>query len=330
MNQLRQGFFFRKLPFIVCLWLAACPVHLNAQSPMAAGLRSTAIKGFTEPFRSIELAASEMGTLSSIDVAEGDQVQAGAILGRLNEDVLQASRLMASEAVASQGKLNAAMAELKIQQETLTKVQGLFERRHASKVELDRAQGQVDVSLARVEAVKDELRVKKFELQRIEAQIEQRRLRSPIDGIVTQIFKDEGEFVSYSDPVVFAVVQLDPLLVILSIPQDEARSLHKGMEVTLTIGSQREQAKAVVEFVSPVADAQSSTCRVKLKVPNADQQWQSGQPCFLDRNAFSSVQNTKQPHMMKPGSQPSTSRAHPANANRALATRQSKQKFSSQ
>ena len=239
------------------------------------------IKAFTEPYRSIDLAASEMGTLSSIEVAEGDQVKAEQILGRLSEEVLAASKAMIQTSIEAQGKLNAALAELKIQEETLTKVEGLFQRKHASQVELDRAKGQAEVSRARVEAVRDEMRVKQFELQRVVAQIEQRRLRSPIDGIVTQVFKDVGEFVSSADPVVFRIVQLDPLLVVFSLPEQHASKLEPNQDIMIVIGDRKKKAPAIVEFVSPTAEAQSGTYRVRLRVPNERNQWKSGSPCFF-------------------------------------------------
>ncbi len=305
MKTIRNSF-SPKLPTISWLLIAICPSLIAAQMVPANGLRH-GVKGFTEPYRSIELAAPEMGTLATVNVREGDVVEANQILGRLNEDVLHASRAMIQETLASHGKLNAARAEMNTQQEVLRKVQGLFDREHASATELDRARGQFEIVKARYEAVQDELRVKQRELERVEAQIEQRRLRTPIDGIVTEVLKDEGEFVSSADPVVFKVVQLDPLLVILSIPQSHATSLQAGSEIELQIGVQRTPVAAIVEFVSPVADAQSGTCRVRFRIPNSDQRWQSGLPCFLNFQSFQSAQTSVPPASLRnPPSTPPT------------------------
>ena len=169
------------------------------------------IKAFTEPYRSIDIAASETGILSKLYVKEGDQIEAGVLLAKLNDDVLAASLAVGKETTESEGATKSAMAELKMQQDRFNKLNGLFQRRHASQTELDRAQSQLEIATAKVESVQDELRVKKLETKRIEAQLEQRRLRTPINGVVTEIFKDEGEFVSPSDPVVMTVVQLNPL-----------------------------------------------------------------------------------------------------------------------
>lgn len=259
------------------------PQFLFGQSSTSGLVRgsSKAVKAFTEPYRSIDLAASEMGALSSVEVREGDLVKRDQILGRLNEDVLAAGQAMIEQSIRATGKLDAAKAELKVQEETFEKVQGLFRRKHASQVELDRASGQVEIAKARVEAVLDDINIKKYELKRVVAQIEQRRVRSPIDGVVTEIFKDEGEFVSSADPIIFRVVQLDPLLVVFSLPESHATRLKSGMPITIAMGPSKHSAEAVTEFVSPVADAQSGTYRVRLRVPNSKQQWRSGVPCYF-------------------------------------------------
>ena len=237
------------------------------------------IKAFTEPYRSIDIAASETGILSQLFVKEGDQIEAGGLLAKLNDEVLAASLAVGLETTQSTGATKSAMAELKMQQERFNKLNGLFQRQHASQTELDRAQSQLEIATAKVESVQDEMRIKNLEMKRIEAQLEQRKLRTPMDCVVTEIFKDEGEFVSPSDPTVMKVVQLNPLRIIFSVPQEEINRLKANDVVPLVIGEQELHGK--VEFVSPTADAQSGTCRVKIQIANDDLSLASGQACYL-------------------------------------------------
>lgn len=255
--------------------------------------------GFAEPYRELELAASEMGTISKLSVKEGDVVEAGQILASLNDDVLLASLDLAKEAMSAKGKLNSATAELELQRERYKKMVGLRTRRHASQVEVDRAATQLEIAEAQFQAVKEELRLKAIEHRRIQAQLEQRRIKSPISGIVIRVHKDEGEFVSPTDPVVVKVVQLNPLLVVFSIPKEDARELHKNQEVPVYFGDLEVQG--VVEFVSPTADAQSGTTRVKIRVPNHDLALQSGDACRLNAETpdapIASSSDTKTSHV---------------------------------
>lgn len=237
------------------------------------------IKAFTEPYRSVEIAAAEMGTLANVAVEEGHEISAGDLLANLNEEVLSASLEVAKNLSQAGGELKSAEAELRMQQGRFEKIVGLKERRHASQTEVDRAKAQLEVAEAKLESVQDDLRAKKLDIKRIEAQLEQRRLRSPIDGVVTSIFKEEGEFVSPNDPRVMKVVQLNPLRAIFSVPQDQALRLTVKETVSLTLGD--SDVSGVVEFVSPTADAQSGTCRVKVRIENPDHLLASGLPCYL-------------------------------------------------
>jgi len=237
------------------------------------------IKAFTEPYRSIEIAAPETGTIARLSVEEGDHIKAGAILANLNEEVLTASLAVAKETTTSKGPLKSATADFQMQQERYQKIQGLFNRRHASQTELDRAQAQLEMAAAKVESAEDDLRVRTLEMRRIEAQIEQRRVRSPIDGVVTEIFKDEGEFVSPNDPKVMTVVQLNPLRVIFSVPQTETSRLKVDQSVPVLI--EGKELNGIVKFISPTADAQSGTCRVKIQIDNSELTLSSGQACYL-------------------------------------------------
>ena len=104
---------------------------------------------------------------------------------------------------------------------------------------------------------------------------------SPINGVTTHLYKDEGEFVSPNDPVVIKVVQLDPLLVVFSVPLAEAGKLTAEEPVSVRIESAKLTVQGVVEFVSPTADAQSGTTRVRVRIPNPGESVPSGITCHL-------------------------------------------------
>ena len=63
------------------------------------------------------------------------------------------------------------------------------------------------------------------------------------------------------------------------MPQEETSRLKAGDVVPLTIGG--EDIKGRVEFVSPTANAQSGTCRVKIHIDNKNLSLASGQACYL-------------------------------------------------
>jgi RND family efflux transporter MFP subunit len=239
------------------------------------------IAGFTEPYRDIDVAAPEMGQITRLEVREGMRVQVGQVLARLDDSVWSASLEVAKTAMQSAGRLEAAEAELRLYRETLDKLLRLLQRQHATQQEVDRAQAQRDAAEARVKAAREELQVRTHEYDRAQAQLNQRRVLAPIAGVVTQVTKDEGEFVSPNDPTVVKIVQLDPLLVVFSVPVARARDLTKDAQVQVRVESIAEPVAGVVEFVSPTADAQSGTTRVRVRLPNPGEAIPSGVKCQL-------------------------------------------------
>ena len=239
------------------------------------------IDGFTEPYRDIEVAAGEMGRIIHLNVREGDRVKVGQLLARLDDDVLNATLNIAKAAMDSSGRLEAAQAELQMYEESLEKLRELLARTHATPREVDRANSQKEMAEARVKVTREELRVKLLEFERTRTQLEQRRVLSPIEGIVTHLYKDEGEFVSPNDPVVVKVVQLDPLVVVFSVPLGDAKNLATKDSVEIRIESSKKTVQGVVEYVCPTAEPQSGTTRVRVRIPNSDETIPSGVTCHL-------------------------------------------------
>jgi len=243
--------------------------------------KATDISAFIEPYRDIDVATSEMGTLAYLNVKEGDHVTRGQVLGGLDEDVVRANLEVAQKAKEARGRLVSAEEELAFQTENLRKIRQLIERQHASAEELARTETQQRIAEAQVLAIREELELKSAEYTRTEAMLLEKQIRSPIDGMVTQIYKDVGEFISASSPVVIKVVKLDVLLVQFAVPANAASEFKAGRTVPLSIGSEHTKTVGVIEFVSPIKDPQSNTVRLRMRIDNSQGQFSSGDSCWL-------------------------------------------------
>ena len=149
------------------------------------------IVGYTEPYKIITVSCAEHGVISEMRVKEGDLVKAQQVLARLDIAELSA-------------ELDIARAEAKL---ALTRQQRVTELATASRVTPEE-----------IEKARTELIVKDAQVRRIEAQIESRTMRSPVDGIVTEIKRDPSETVSTANPHVLTVVQIDKLTANLFLP----------------------------------------------------------------------------------------------------------------
>ena len=242
---------------------------------------ATDVPGFTEPSRDLSLASPESGRIASVDVREGDVVEAGQVVARTESGVLEATRRITETQIAADGKLQRARAELAMQSKRLGKLTGLLQRGHAGQEEVDTATIERDVAAAAVRTAEEDREIRIAERDRIDVQLEQRLVRSPIAGTVVRVVKDAGEFVSQADPVVMRVVRLDPLTGVFNVPEEMAGRLAKGEAADVRFLRTGVIAAGVVEFVSPVIEPQSGTVRVTVSLPNGEGLLRAGEKCAL-------------------------------------------------
>ena len=111
--------------------------------------------------------------------------------------------------------------------------------------------------------------------------MEQRTIRSPIDGVVTQLHRRIGEFVAPNNPDMMTVVELDPLLANFSALGPEAMRLRVGQKVKVYFPSYDQAVNGIVDFIAPVTDAESGTVPFKVRIDNPDGKFRSGEQCEL-------------------------------------------------
>jgi RND family efflux transporter MFP subunit len=272
-------------------------VSMTASAPTVVAQRSHADEGFTEPSKSIVVASPESGVLTTVEVNEGEHVQAGAVLARLDSQVLQASVNAAKQRLEANGKIKAAQASLDNKSNRLKQMQELFRNEHASDKEVQQAQLEFDIAQANLESQQDENRLQEMELKKIQAQLERRIVRSPITGIVLELPHKVGEAITASDSTVATVVALDQLRIRYFLTTRQAISMKRGDQVKIAFPDTAQSAIAEVDFISPVTDSNSGTVRVEMLIDNNDGQYRSGLRCTLDhprilRNAPATTSNS--------------------------------------
>ena len=141
----------------------------NDRSESLAGGWSGAgdlFEGFTEPYRSVEVAAPESGTIEEIVVRQGQLVKQGDILAVLDRDILQSSLDIARAKSESTAKREAAKIESLLKQRRLDNFYRLG-KDNSSNEEIERARADVDLAQTQVLAAEEELKLNSLELQSI-------------------------------------------------------------------------------------------------------------------------------------------------------------------
>ena len=259
----------------------AAMLCLTTSSASSQEIGTELIEAFTEPYRVLDLAASEAGILQRVAVKQGDRIAAGDLVASLNTDVLRAQLDIARVRADLKGRINKARADVAQKRRRYGKLAGLHQNGHASPEEIDTAKSNLEIAEAGLLEAQESQKLAALEQKQIEAQLRRREIRSPFDGQVVKLEKDEGEYVASLEPVVAQIVQLDKLRVKFYIDTTRARAVQRGDQLNVLLLNANQQVASTVEFVSPVTDADSRTVRVEAVIDNADQRYRSGVPVRL-------------------------------------------------
>ncbi|MBL8828337.1 MAG: efflux RND transporter periplasmic adaptor subunit [Planctomycetaceae bacterium] len=257
-------------------------VVLSLLTLLGVARGETSIEGFTEPIRRIDLAAAEPGILVKLFVKEGESITIGQPLARLDREVHEISAKIAKRAKEQRGRLSAAQAELKQRAQRLERLRTIEPKRFASADEIARAETELSIAEANLLAAEEQIAIDTLEHEKARAILERRELRSPIDGVVIKLHREEREFVSVINPTVVTVVQLHPLQVIFPVPTTTALKLAKEQQVSLRVPELKQDAVGRIEMISPITEAESGTVRVKVLIDNAQGQYRAGMRCVLN------------------------------------------------
>jgi RND family efflux transporter MFP subunit len=274
-------------------WTLWKPVSVFALLTLVSGpTAAEELEAFTEPYKRAAVPAPEIGVIAEILVKEGDEISQKQVLAKLDDTVLRASLEVAKSAKDALGARRSAETDLLMREKQLESYRELRERGNATQRELDRSESEHQQSASRLQSVREDLEVRRLEYERVKTQIKQRVIESPIDGFVIAIDKEVGEFVSPTDPIIMQVVHLDTLKSVFSVPLDVAQDLRPGQNVELRVGYKNQSCNGIIEFVSPIVDAESSTVRTKIRIPNQDGKIQSGVVCRWDLEFETPVEKT--------------------------------------
>ena len=261
---------------VLTVILSASAVRAS-DSPQAV----RAMEAFTEPYKVIELAAPEAGRLAVVHVQRGSHVKAGQLLVELDSQVQQAALKVAEQRASATARVEALRVELSRKQRRYTTLKDLSQNGGGTAEELLDAEAEAQIAELNVRAAEEENEQHKLELKELEAQIEQRRIYSKITGIVTEVPREVGEYVSSAEPHVATVVDLSQLRLTFFIPTDQAVALMSGQRIAVHIVGQSRPVEGEIEYVGAITQADSGRVRVDLVVNNARGELRSGLRCSM-------------------------------------------------
>jgi RND family efflux transporter MFP subunit len=234
-----------------------------------------------DPFLTVKLGSPVTSVLSEVSVDRGDLVKKGQIIAKIESAVERA-------AVATNEARAASTAEIEAKQATLDQKNGVYKRKldlqtHnvTSAQDVENAQAEFNVAKQELELARLNRQMAQLEVDRLRALLEQRTIRSPIDGIVVQRSLGPGEF-ARQDANIVTVASIDPLSVEAYLPVRYFGSIKVGDVANVhpddPVGGEYQ---ATVSIVDRVFDAASGTFGVRLNLPNHENQLPGGLRCHV-------------------------------------------------
>lgn len=233
-----------------------------------------------EPYMVASVGSPVQGVLAESLVDRGDSVKIGQPIARLeatselaNLEHARARARMASEVQARQ-------ADLKLAKVNLTRQAELKQQGLAPAQKYDEAVARHQVAQASLRQAIDSTELLMLEERQAQRRVDERTLKSPIDGVVVEQHTFPGEFV-YDNPIM-TIAQINPLKVEVVLPARLFGEFRQGdvaiIEPELAYSG---DLLAMVDVVDRLLDTRSGTYGIRLTLPNDDLLIPGGQKCRL-------------------------------------------------
>ena len=253
-----------------------------ALSVLAAPLAAETFDCVITPAVTVRVGSPVPGLLAEVSVDQGDILTKGQEIARLRSEVEAKTAELLDVQARSTAEVEAQDSRLALAQSRLDRARDLVARNVGTREALESAEAEVEV-IARERAIAEMRReVIALEYQRAQAQLDQRVIRSPLDGVVVARHLFGGEYLGTEDSVV-TVAQIDPLHVEAFLPVTMFGEVETGMTLIVAPAAPVEGAfPAEVDVIDSVFDAASGTFGIRLTLPNPDRAIPAGHRCLID------------------------------------------------
>ncbi len=286
--------------------------------------------GFTAklaPSQEVLVSPKVTGKITSLPVKQGQYVEQGAVLYRIDEQdlvnavkqadaglrVAQAS-LRQTDNSSTQGlaqaknRLVQTEQALKDAQVNQRRMQQLFNEGAVSSQQLEQANTQLTNAQTAYDDAKQSVQTAQqltgvqvseasvnqaaVTLQNARTQLANAVVTAPISGFVSSVMGEVGQLASPQSPVV-SMVNTNPLLVKANISENDITEVKVGTSVKVAVTALDKELEAKVTAVSPVMDAQLKAYPIEISLPNPSNELKSDMVVNVKFNFQTSGQTNK-------------------------------------
>ena len=197
-----------------------------------------------------EVAAEVNGKVEEVLFEEGDKIKQGAILVRLDSELLEKT------IEATKASYEQVLADLEVAVRELKRMENLYKEGFIAEQAIDEIRFKVKGLEKRADAMK-------AEIAGLEAELKRKIITAPFDGIVVKKHIDRGEWLSPGGTVA-TIARNKVVDIIVNVPEEVVRFIRTGLGVQVFSGGNR--LSGTVSAIVPQGDIQTRTFPVKIQV----------------------------------------------------------------
>ena len=200
------------------------------------------VVGTVEAERDVTVAAEEGGVVESLVAPKGAEVRAGAVLVRLDRDVLQA-------------QLDQAEAQAELAEETWKRQKQLWEEDSVG-TEIAYLQAKYNAETAAAQA------------RQLRERVARTWVRAPVSGILDDRMVEVGTMVAPGAPVA-RILDVDTVKIVAGVPERYAPDVESDAGVLVNVDALRgREYRGRVDFLGSAVNRDNRTFQVEIVVPN--------------------------------------------------------------
>ncbi|MEO2073661.1 MAG: efflux RND transporter periplasmic adaptor subunit [Zunongwangia sp.] len=183
------------------------------------------------------------GILKNVYVKEGDRVNKGQVLAKIDDGGL-------SSQVAQ------AQAQATLAKTTYERQKRLWEQNIGSEIQFLEAKTNFEATQKAAE--------------QLQSQLAKTTVTAPFSGVIDNIISNQGEVVSPGQSQLFRIINLNNMYVEAAVPENYLPKIQRGTFVKVMISSVNKEYDGKVTDVGSNINANNRTFRVKIAIPNPD------------------------------------------------------------
>jgi RND family efflux transporter MFP subunit len=253
----------------------------SATVPAAEATRSGGLvaSGYVVARRKATVASEITGKVVEVLIDEGNVVQAGDQLARLDSTLTESDlNLAKSRAVASEAAANAIAADLRDAERILARIQALQQKNFATEADLTKADARVAVLRAQQAQAQAQVQTARLDAKRASEVLAQHHIRAPFAGVVVERSAQPGEMISpisagggYTRTGICTIVDMDSIEVEVDVNEAFIGRVRAGGAVSAVLDAYPEWTiPASVIAIVPTANREKATVKVRIGFKQKD------------------------------------------------------------